>query len=154
MSVFVASDVLKFAVRMEENGALFYRKAAELTEKSEAKKLFEFLASEEDEHKKTFEKFLSHVTVNDPPEGYPGEYLAYLHNYIDGKVFFTKDSSVSKSIDTASALDFAIQREMDSVLYYTELKNFVNVSAHKSIDSIIDEERRHFAQLSEIRKSL
>ena len=154
MSVFVASDVLKFAVRMEENGGLFYRKAAELTEKSEAKKLFEFLASEEEEHKKTFEKFLSQVTVNEPPEGYPGEYLAYLHNYIDGKVFFTKDSSMSKSIDTVSALEFAIQREMDSILYYTELKSFVNTSAHKSIDTIIDEERKHFAQLSATLKNL
>lgn len=154
MSIFAASDVLQFAVRMEENGGLFYRKAAELSEKSEAKKLFEYLASEEAEHKKTFEKFLSQVTLYEPTEDYPGEYLAYLHNYIDGKVFFTDDTLKLKSIDTASALEFAIQREMDAILYYTELKAFVNGEDQKIIDSIIDEERRHFAQLSEIKNNL
>jgi len=149
---FEASDVLQFAVCMEENGRRFYRKAAELSEKSEVKKLFEFLASEEEEHKKTFEKFLSRVTSYEPPEEYPGEYLAYLHNYIDGKVFFTNDPSMPKSIDTANALEFAIQRKMDAILYYTELKAFVSANDHKAIDSIIDEERKHFAQLSEIKQ--
>ncbi len=154
MSLFAASDVLQFAVRMEENGGLFYRKAAELSDKSEAKKLFEYLASEEAEHKKTFEKFLSKVTLYEPTEDYPGEYLAYLHNYIDGKVFFTEEVSMTKAIDVASALEFAIQREMDAILYYTELKAFVNGDDQKAIDSIIDEERKHFAQLSEIKKNL
>jgi len=154
MSLFAASDVLQFAVRMEENGGLFYRKAAELSDKSEAKKLFEYLASEEAEHKKTFEKFLSKVTLYEPTEDYPGEYLAYLHNYIDGKVFFTDEVSMTKAIDVASALEFAIQREMDAILYYTELKAFVNGDDQKAIDSIIDEERKHFAQLSEIKKNL
>jgi rubrerythrin len=94
--LFAANDVLQFAVRMEENGGIFYRKAAELTEESEAKKLFAFLASEEEEHKKSFEKFLSKVAQYDPPEeGYPGEYLTYLHNYIDGKVFFTEKASMT-----------------------------------------------------------
>jgi len=154
MSLFAASDVLQFAVRMEENGGLFYRKAAELSDKAEAKKLFEYLASEEAEHKKTFEKFLSKVTLYEPTEDYPGEYLAYLHNYIDGKVFFTDEVSMTKAIDIASALEFAIQREMDAILYYTELKAFVSADDQKSIDSIIDEERKHFAQLSEIKKNL
>ena len=150
--LFAANDVLRFAVRMEENGALFYRKAAELTEEGEAKKLFAFLASEEDEHKKSFEKFLSQVAMYDSPEQYPGEYLTYLHNYIDGKVFFTEKSSTTKAVDLASALEFAIQREMDAILYYTELKAFVNKDDQKILNTIIAEERKHFAQLSEIKK--
>lgn len=154
MSIFAASDVLQFAVRMEENGGLFYRKAAELSGNSEAKKLFGYLASEEAEHKQTFEKFLSQVTLYEPTEDYPGEYLAYLHNYIDGKVFFTADFDMTKGIDVASALDFAIQREMDAILYYTELKAFVNAEDQVAIDKIIDEERKHFAQLSEIKKNM
>lgn len=41
---------------MEENGGLFYRKSAELANNSEVKKLFGFLASEEDMNKKHLEK--------------------------------------------------------------------------------------------------
>jgi len=156
MSIFTASDVLQFAVRMEENGGLFYREAADRTEMNEAKKLFNFLASEEAEHKKTFEGFLSQVTVFDDPEEYPGEYLANLHNYIDGKIFFAPGCkmTLSESSDVAKALDFAIQREMDAILYYQELKAFVPADDHAMLDKIIDEERRHFAQLSEAKKNL
>ena len=154
MSIFAASDVLQFALRMEENGGLFYQKASELSQNSEVKKLFGYLASEEAEHKKTFEKFLSQVTLYEPPEEYPGEYLSYLHNYIDGKIFFTNDDSMTKALDVASALEFAIQREMDAILYYSELKSFVNADDAKALDAIIEEERKHFAQLSEIMKNL
>lgn len=154
MSIFAASDVLQFALRMEENGGLFYRKAADLADNSEVKKLFGFLASEEDEHKKTFEKFLAKVEIYQDTEDYPGEYLNYLHQYIDDKIFFTHENELSKTLDVVSALDFAIQREMDAVLYYTELKGFVNDEDAKVIDEIIAEERKHFAQLSALKKNL
>ena len=156
MSIFTASDVLQFAVRMEENGGLFYRESAERSTQGEAKKLFSFLATEEAEHKKTFEGFLSQVTLFEPTEDYPGEYLANLHNYIDGKIFFTPDSkaALAESSDVAKALEFAIQREMDAILYYQELKTFVPADDHKILDKIIDEERKHFAQLSEAKKNL
>jgi len=139
MSIFTASDVLEFAVRMEENGGLFYREAAERSEQGEAKKLFSSLAQEEADHKKIFEGMLSKVTLNDQPEGYPGEFLAYLHNYIDGKIFFTPENktALSSSNDIASALEFAIQREMDAIHYYQELKSFVSVYDHPTLDKII-----------------
>jgi rubrerythrin len=41
---------------------------------------------------------------------------------------------------------------MDAILYYTELKAFVSKEDQKILDSIIAEERKHFAQLSEIKK--
>jgi rubrerythrin len=141
---------------MEENGGLFYREAADRSAAGEAKNLFSYLASEEAEHKKTFEGFLSQVTLFEPPEEYPGEYLAYLHTYIDGKIFFAADnkSALSGSGDVAKALEFAIQREMDAILYYQELKAFVPADDHQILDKIIDEERKHFAQLSEAKKNL
>jgi rubrerythrin len=155
-SIFTASDVLEFAVRMEENGGLFYREAADRSAQGEAKKLFTSLALEEAEHKKTFEEFLSKVTLNDTPEGYPGEFLAYLHNYIDGKIFFTPEnkSALSSNSDIATALEFAIQREMDAIHYYQELKAFVSVYEHPTLDKIIAEERKHFVQLSDVKKNL
>jgi len=152
MSIFAASDVLQFALRMEENGALFYRKAAELAEDSEIKKLLNFLACEEDEHKKTFEGFLSKVEIYHPTEDYPGEYLNYLHQYIDKKIYFTDNAP--KKLDAANALDFAIQTEVDAIVYYTELKGFVDAADAKIVDKIIAEERKHFAQLSALRKKV
>lgn len=156
MSLFTTSDVLQFAVRMEENGGRFYREAADRSKNSEVKKLFDSLASDEAEHKKTFEEFLSKETLIEPREDYPGEYLSYLHDYIDGKIFVALDdkSAMSESSKVAATLDFAIQREMEAIHYYQELKSVVPVEDHPTLDKIINEERKHFKQLSEARKNI
>jgi len=154
--LFTASDVLQFAVRMEEDGGRFYREAADRSEKAEVKKLFNSLASDEANHKKIFEEFLLKEDLFEPREDYPGEYLSYLHDYIDGKIFVALDdkSARSESGNVAKALEFAIRREMESIHYYQELKAFVSIEGQESLDKIIDEERRHFMQLSEAKKNL
>lgn len=91
-----------------------------------------------------------------PTESYSGEYMAYLRDYIDNKVIFTKESKEKgfKGVfDAQSAIDFAIQRELDSILYYQEAKQFVAPKQHGQIDKIIEEEQKHFAVLSELKKN-
>jgi rubrerythrin len=154
--LFTASDVLQFAVRLEEDGGRFYREAAERSKNFAVRKLFNSLASDEAEHKKTFEGLLSKLTVIEPREDYPGEYMSYLRDYIDGKIFVEPDdkSAKSESGNVAKALGFAIGREMESIHYYQELKAFVTLEDHITLDKIIDEERKHFMQLSEAKKNL
>ncbi|MBP8984867.1 MAG: ferritin family protein, partial [Syntrophobacterales bacterium] len=145
MKIFDASDIFQFAVRIEENGERFYRQAATVFDNEEVKHLFNSLADEEVKHKKYFSTLLSQIESYDPPETYPGEYMEYLRNYLDNKVVFsshaTKDEFGGVK-DALSALDFAINREVDSILYYSEAKNFVSKSQHGEIDKIITEERR------------
>jgi Rubrerythrin. len=54
--------------------------------------------------------------------------------------------------DTKSALDFAIQRELDSILFYHEIRELVLETQKKMVNEIIREERKHFEILSQIRK--
>jgi len=155
MSSFEASDILEFAIRIEENGANFYRYAVQIVKGEDAKGLFTRLAEEEGKHKRTFEKIYADMEKNNIPESYDGEYKAYLHNYVDNSIVFSKealDKEMQKVTDTLSALDFAIRREMDSILYYHEIKKFVPAGQHPMIDKVIEEERRHFSVLSEVRK--
>ncbi|MCX5857195.1 MAG: ferritin family protein [Deltaproteobacteria bacterium] len=155
MGAFEASDIVEFAIRIEENGANFYRFAVQIAKDESTKKLFEQLATAEDYHKKTFEKIFAAMDKAAPPEGYPGEYAAYLHNYVDNAIIFKKealDQELARVKDTASALDFAIQREMDSILYYHEIKGMVPTHEHGTVDKIIEEERRHLTMLSVMKK--
>jgi rubrerythrin len=163
MKVFNAYDVLQFAIRVEENGEIFYREAARMIGDQGAKAIFARLAIEEIGHKKILEDMQGDLGDFRPAESYEGEYLAYLQGYIDGRVIFkgrvtgsggdSKDMTIAGVLDTRSALDFAIQREVDSIVYYQEVKAFVPEKHHKVVDGIVDEERRHFALLSEIRKN-
>ncbi|MCG6535190.1 MAG: ferritin family protein [Syntrophales bacterium LBB04] len=148
-------DVVNFAVRIEENGERFYREAAEVITNQPVKELFERLAQEEIGHRKTFERLLSSLGEYNPPETYEGEYLAYLKDFIDGKAIFKdhpKIGQLTKASSIPGALDFAIQRELDSILYYQEIKKLVDVRRADAIDLIIGEERKHFALLSKLRR--
>jgi rubrerythrin len=171
VKVFNAHDVLEFAIRVEENGEVFYGEAARIAGDQGARDIFRRLATEEAVHKKTFARVLASLGDYRPTETYDGEYIAYLQEYIDGKAIFKehtgtapadatagsgkglKDSDLSRVHDTLSAFDFAIQREVDSIVYYQELKVFVPEKYHKTVDAIVDEERKHFALLSEIKKT-
>jgi rubrerythrin len=155
MTNFTASDVLQFAIRLEENGESFYRQAAVRADDKKVQGLFNHLADEEIKHKLIFEDFLSRIKSFDPPESYPGEYLAYLRDYMDGRIVFSKDMDYELLgiQGTVAALDFAIQREMDSILYYQELKAFVPTKDYGTLDTIIAEERKHFSILSEAKNT-
>jgi len=154
-SVFEASDIFEIAMRIEENGCNFYRYAVQITTDKEAKEMFAWLAGEEDKHKMLFKDMLSKIEAQAPPESYPGEYGEYLHDYADNNLIFKKDvmdAEMARITDTPSAIDFAIRRELDSILYYHEIKGFVHASEHAAIERIINEERKHFKMLSEMKK--
>jgi len=155
MNVFDAGEIYQFAIKMEENGERFYRHAAKITEDEEARYLFNFLADEEVNHKKIFSELLSKIKPFEPDERYPGEYMEYLRDLLDNRAVFSKkklDAEFQVVKDTLSALNFAINREMDSILYYSEMKNLVEKSQQNAIDRIIEEERKHFAKLSDFKK--
>ena len=155
MQVFTANDIVEVAVRIEENGITFYNFAEKIAKTDDAKKLFVQLAEAEAAHKRIFEKLLSQIESYTPPESYAGEYTDYLRNYVDNNLIFTKevmDKQLAKVTDTVSAFEFAMQRELDSVLYYHEIKNLVPATQHETIEKIINEERKHYAMLAGMKK--
>ena len=155
MSVFAASDIVEVAIRIEENGINFYKFAEQIAKQEEAKKLFAHLAQAEVAHKKTFEGIFAKMEKYNPPESYVVEYRAYLRAYFDNNIIFTKeamDKELSSIKDTIAAFDFAMQRELDSILYYHEIKNLVPAAQHEAIEKIIEEERKHYAALVDMKK--
>ena len=55
MSLLEVGELIGFAIRIEENGETFYRHWAKQMEKGDQRDLFERLADEEVEHKRTFQ---------------------------------------------------------------------------------------------------
>ncbi|NOR17034.1 hypothetical protein GQ543_04910 [candidate division WOR-3 bacterium] len=156
MSLFEPSEVFQFAIRIEENGEKFYRQMVQKFEDPKVKELFSYLADEEIKHKKTYEEMVSKIEKYEPFETFPGEYFAYLRAYAD-KIIFTQkefDEEIAKIKDINAALDYAINAELNSILYYQEVKNLVSENQRSTIDKIIEEERRHFVKLSEIKRTI
>lgn len=150
MSIFKPSEIFQFAIRIEENGEKFYREMAQKLNDAAVKELFSALADEEIKHRKTYEGLVSKIEKYEPFESFPGEYFEYLRAYADNHIF-TPDilqKEMDKITDATAALQFAIQRELDSILYYQEVKKLVPENQRGTIDKIIDEERRHYMKLS------
>lgn len=156
MSLLSASEVVQFAVRIEENGYNFYQRFADTLKSASEKEIFSYLAGEEAKHIKIFENMMEIADKFELPTSYPDEYFAYLQAYADNLIF-TKDrmeKEIAKITNSKDACEFGIRRELDSILYYQEIKPFVPKNERNRIDDIITEERKHFLKLSDLKKEL
>jgi rubrerythrin len=92
-----------------------------------------------------------------PPETYTEEYMLYLKSLVDSVVFSNvteaqqKAGKISNEIE---ALDTGILAEKDSILFYMELQNLVRERDRKVVLKILDEEKNHLRQLSELKRRL
>lgn len=151
---FNISEVYQFAIKIEENGENFYRKIAQNTKNKEVKDLFNFLADEEIRHRKIFEQNLSKIEKYEPPEIYPGEYFAYLKEYAEELIFPKNIEKELNKEDIFEAINFGIRRELDSIMYYLEVKDLIPETQQQELDKIIKEEKSHFVRLSNLKKQL
>jgi len=153
MSLFKAGDIFQFAIRIEEDGEKYYREIARKVKDEDVKELFVYLAGEEVKHKKLFSDMLKGIEHYEPAESFPEEYFQYLKAYADN-VIFNRDklkNEVSQVVDALSAAEFGMRREQESILYYQDIKNIIPENDVAPVEKIIEEERKHFLKLVEIR---
>jgi len=147
---FNANEIFDIARQLEQNGALFYRTAAENVEGEEEKSFLLELASMEDDHEKIFadmQKDLSYgetkATVFDPDE----ETALYLKALADTRIFYEKKAPGK---EMKKILLSAIQTEKDTIVFYLGMKEFVPEKLGKNkLDGIIKEEMGHISLLAD-----
>lgn len=146
---FNAIEIFEIAEQIERNGAAFYRKAAELFEDSDVSSLFVKLADWEVRHEAILadmrkrlvdeEIGLSTFDLGDVP--LDAKAMAGL-----GAFGISPDpaAQLTGSESRGEVLQMALQKEKDTVVYYTGLKSFVSdAAARDKIDDIVEEELRH-----------
>jgi rubrerythrin len=150
------SDIIEFAIRMEEHGEKFYSTAASMSRDDEAAAIFTRLADDETHHKKFFMSLFSGMEKHPLTEISSDDNTVSLCEYIDVNDVFSADNeqALSNIINTVDALDFAMKRELGAVLYYQEMKKSVSDTHCKMLDKIIEAEWRHFKVLTDVKKKL
>ncbi len=154
MSKYNFDDILLFAVNIEKNGENFYRKFAEKFKDETINALFLFLADQEVEHSTYFSELLQSIQTFETDNGnYNDEYFSYLRAFVDNAIFNSKkNDELSTSINSiVDVLDFALRMESDSITFYSELKLFMNQKDISKVDIIINEEKKHFRKLYELK---
>ncbi len=155
--LFSGSELLEIALGIERNGTAFYEALADKAQNKEAKAIYDYLANEEKKHLDTFQGMLNTVGSYKPPEDYAAEYMLYLKSLVDSSVFSNITEArqkAEKSSGETEVLDTGVQAEKDSILFYTEMLNFVRQPDQKIVLNIIDEEKAHIRQLSQLKQRL
>lgn len=154
MNSFNLKEIFQLAIKIEENGEKFYRQMSKKIENDDARELFDFFADQEVNHREVFAKMSEEIEEKDDNELLSEEYYQYLKAYADSVIF--SERAVKEAIETISspveAIDFAIRREWESIAYYQEIKIFAKEKNKNIIDKIIEEERKHFTKLSNVKK--
>jgi erythrin-vacuolar iron transport family protein len=144
-------ELFKFAILLEENGVAFYRHALRVTADTDAKVIFEYLANEELQHQHHFESMLnqSRDLALEIPDGDVSQLLrSTLAKVILTPEAFAAELAAVQSL--TAALRFGQQRESEALRYYGELKKFLPGPLHRTLDTIIQEEGRHYAKLTDL----
>jgi rubrerythrin len=158
MAVFFSgSELFEIAMGIERNGMAFYQALADKTGKRDVKDIYTYLAGEEKKHLDTFQGMSDSLGQVKPPETYTEEYMLYLKSLVDSVVFSNVTEARQKAGEVYGeneAVDIGIQAEKDSILFYIELQNLVRERDSKVVLKILDEEKNHLRQLSDLKKGL
>ena len=154
---FNAEEIIEIAIQIEKNGRSFYLHAAEIESDKKMISFFKKLAAMEEQHIKIFEQFRKNLSetekeiqVYDPDE----QVSLYLKVMADahggeGNPEITKTLTGKESIN--EILNIALALEKQSILFYIGLVDFIShKQGRDKINAIIDEEKKHVAQLGDI----
>ena len=146
--IFDAGEIFEMAIRMEQNGAAFYRKAAEGISETQNHELLLALAKMEDQHEITFSTLRQELSAAGSDYYDPaGEAAGYLKSIVNTRIFFKREIDVS-AMD--KILKEAILAEQEAIIFYLGLKELVQSDLGKDkVQEIIKEEMSHVRLLSE-----
>ena len=152
---FNAIEVFEIAERMERNSVNFYRKAAEALTDENLCAILLSLSEFEKDHEKNYANMRKDISAREwddiifDPEN---EMALYLQKIADSHVFDPKKDPAEQLKDKGTIediLNFAIESEKSSIIFYLGLKNYVPATAGKNkVDEIINEEMNHIAELN------
>ncbi len=158
MGIFFSGiELVNIAIGIERKGAAFYDSLVSSTKDAMARGSYQILANKEREHIEIFQKMLSSVGDYQLPETYTEEYDLYLKALVDSAVFSDEQTArgMAKKIDSeAEALQIGLGAEKDSILFYSEMRVLVRRTDREVINRIIEEERSHLRQLSDLKRGL
>ncbi len=156
--LFTGSQMLQMAVQMEQDGRAFYLAAAETAPAGEAADVFRVLADEETKHEQTFRDMLNETQGSDEwAESYEGEHTGYVEALLHSRALPSAEQGerlAAQSADARYALEFALQFEKDSVLFYDAMMQFAKGAHTDTVADIIAEEKSHVARILKLMRQL
>ena len=147
-------EILDFAVQVEEKSFALYSTLSKTVVLPQMKEIFASFAEEELKHKAAFQTMITEGNKETYDQKTLPEHMSFLRSIVNSTIF-SKDllhEKLKRVRDAGSTFEFLISVELDQILLYNDLRDFV-IDKHKAlIDTIISEERRHFVRIMQIKQ--
>ena len=145
---FKAAEAYEIALRIERNGARFYRRAAEAVPPGDLRDLLAGLGTMEDDHEARFQAMMQQVETPESPAFDPDDQTgAYLRAMADGNVFAAYediDALFRGGVAARPILEAALAREKDAVVFFSALRESATATRdQEAIGAIVREEVGH-----------
>ncbi len=154
MSIINVRELIRSAKRDEDVGAVFYEKLAEIVEDPELRARFLKIREQELGHSKRFQQMLEEMSDYTPQEEYAGQYEKYYNSFLSKHEYLQEKDTIEKAEKVGSdieAIKFALAQEKDTLLFFIEMQKMVPSGQNVDfVQAVIDEERAHVAELSEM----
>lgn len=151
MSLFKISEFIEMAARDEDTGEALYKILCDMARTEKFKIAFATIAEQENKHAKAFRAMLGDLNDKKVREEYSGQYEAYLKALLETRAFTTPDKAAAAAKHYANdieATNAALRMEKDTLLFYTEMKDFLPQNHKAILEKIIDEEKQHIRDLT------
>jgi rubrerythrin len=156
--LFRASEILDMAIRIEEYGVEFYKACLEFIQGPKVKEIFNYFIEQEKNHINIFTQMRKDLPDRSLSEAYPGEMRDYVDGLVRNQVFYEPKKAsqeVRKLENQAQALEFGIEFEERSILFYSAIKEVLPVRPEgETLDKVIAEEHNHIRQFLMLRREI
>jgi len=153
MALLTGDEIIEIAVRLEENGEVFYNAAAEKATTPAVKALFEELAVQEQYHRQAFQQMGRGVVELALTDEQWEDFQSYTGALLQNSFFAKPENALNvaaKAEDERSALQAALDFEKEAMLFFYELQDVVKGADKEVVGRIVQEEKQHIARLSGI----
>lgn len=149
--MFTVNDLIDIAVKMEKNGEMLYRASIHKVQSPQLKSLLQWMADEESAHGDWFGdkkgRWSSDIDQADLETMLPD----VIKEMMGDKTLSLDEVNFGKIRSSASLLETFVTFEQDTILFYEFLQAFVqDADALKGLKKIIEEEKKHVAELQEM----
>ncbi len=147
-TVFTAREVFEAAILLENSIKTLYINLSHVLKEHKDREIFGDLAEDEERHEEYLKRTLSslsHAVLDQHLQHHILELKAHFY-----EKYLTKDILADrlKHLDNViSIFEFAVEIELDHILYYQEIQGMVLEDEQKYIRDILQDERGHFMKL-------
>ncbi|MBF0122182.1 MAG: ferritin family protein [Candidatus Omnitrophica bacterium] len=148
-----ADAILRLAIQVEEEGALFYRKLAGLARNPAVKETLLSLAEDELRHQKDLAQIANSFSSDGQAVSFPVNVIGMMKNSTETLKRMMKGAQPMDAdvLTLGQAFNIAINNEKSAIRVYTDLANIFTPDLAVVLKKIIEEEKGHLDKLVRIK---